>query len=242
MTAPFSIIACPSLRPEIEMLTGGQCSVRYQDMALHDRPPDALRAALQTAIDAENSAVALTYGLCNRGILGLRARHAPIALPRAYDCLALLLGSAERYRKELEHEPGTYFQSTGWMEAAKAAPQTGLVFGPHSNARFETLAARYGEEAAAYLMKAFEGFTKDYSRLAFIATSAPGCSQCEDEACRRAEDRAWQFRRLQGDTGWLRRLLLGEWEGGDILVVQPGEEVGLDHGEGLIKAVPVKAP
>jgi hypothetical protein len=75
----LSVIACPSMQPELEMLaaeSGTVVAFRHLEMGLHERAGSALHQALQAAIDeaGDCDAVALGYGLCNRGVAGLVAR------------------------------------------------------------------------------------------------------------------------------------------------------------------------
>lgn len=240
MTPRLSVIACPSLRPELETLAescNGEISFQHLEMALHERSAEALRGALQNAIDitTDCDAIAIGYGLCNRGVVGVFARDIPLVLPRAHDCIGLLLGSSKRYIEALESEPRTYFQSAGWLRAARDERQAEFTFGPNSNVRFERLAARYGEEAATYLMGELEGFTKHYKRLAYIATGVPASTMAEAEARNIAAARGLQYHRLEGDTGWLRRLLEGVWSSREFLVVRRGRSVGLASGDRLIE-------
>lgn len=233
--AKLCVIACPSLRPELDRLAIANerdIALRYLDLGLHDRSAAALHQALQAAIDATQGydAIAVGYGLCNRGIIGITARDVPLVIPQAHDCIGLLLGSTQHYLAELEREPGTYFQNAGFLTASTG---DSLTFGPASNASFERLAARYGENAAQYLMEQLEGFTKHYTRLAYIDTSAN--SDLDAEALRIATANGLRYQRLDGDTGWLARLLGGDWEGDDFLVVKPGESVVLGD-DGLIRA------
>ncbi len=239
----LSVICCPSLRPELEQLaagSGADITFQHLEMALHDRSAEALRQALQTAIDATTDcdAIAIGYGLCNRGIVGVRARKIPLVIPRAHDCIALLLGSTRRYLGEMDREPGTFFQSAGWLEAARDVEQRqdGFTFGPNSNVTFERLAARFGEEAAHYLVEQLEGFTSHYKRLAYIATPVTERTALEAEARRIAETKGLEYQCLAGDTAWLCRLLEGDWRSEEFLVVQPGQSVVFAGGDGLIEA------
>lgn len=242
--ARLSVIGCPSLKPELAMLAAAcsnEVTFRHPDMALHQRSAAALRDALQTAIDesADVDAVAIAYGLCNSGVVGLRARAVPVVIPRAYDCIAILLGSSRRYRDELAAEPGTYFQSAGWLEHARPETrQPDFTFGPNSNVTRERLAERYGEENADYLLKEFEGFTKHYERLAFISTAVPDVAQREHEARLLAGKQAWRFMRIEGDVGWLERLLAGNWSDEEFLVLRPGQRVALTSDDRLLRAEP----
>ena len=238
------VIACPSLQPELEMLaaeSGNELTFRHLDMALHQRSAVALHDALQQAIDATGvaDAVVIAYGLCNRGVVGLKARALPLVIPRAYDCIGMLLGSGQRYREQLATQPGTYFQSAGWLEHAQSdARQPDFTFGPNSNVTRERLVERYGEENAEYLLAEFESFTKHYERLAYIATPVPGAVHWQSEAEALAAKQAWSFERLEGDVGWLRRLLDGNWNDGEFLIVRPGERVALSNDESLLRAEP----
>jgi hypothetical protein len=236
------VIACPSLRPELELVaekTGADVSCRYLEMALHNRSTGALHDALQNAIDTTSScdAIAIGYGLCNRGIVGIAARDIPLVIPRAHDCIGLLLGST-RYLEELDREPGTYFQSAGWLQAARDAGDQGeLTFGPNSNANFERLAARYGDEAARYLVEELETFLMHYKRLAYVATPLAETAALAAEARSIAAAQGLQYHTLQGDTGWLQRVLTGPWPDEEFLIVRPGQRVGLANDDRLIEAI-----
>lgn len=231
----LTVIACSSLKPELEMALAGQdATLRCLTMGLHQRSAATLNAALQAEIDAAGGdAIAIAYGLCNGGIVGLKARRAPLILPRAHDCIGLLLGT-RRYRSELEREPGTYFQSAGWLLESETR-QPDFTFGPATNVTRESLIERYGADNADYLLEQFAGFTRHYDRLAFIAT--PASPQWQ----RKAEDNAarlgWRFETLPAGLGWLTRLIEGPWGGDDFLIVRPGERVARIDNEGLIAAV-----
>ncbi|MDR3455872.1 MAG: DUF1638 domain-containing protein [Verrucomicrobiae bacterium] len=242
------LISCRVFKRELEVLTAGAKSdlrIQYLEMALHEKPGRILHAALQAAVDAVPAgscdAIALGYGLCNRGMAGLQARTLPVVVPRAHDCLGILLGSSARYLAELDRQPGTYFQSSGWIEHLPAdrtlrplaTNQTGVF-----PANAEELTARHGEENAKFLLEEIAKFTRFYQRLAFIATPVPGVAEREQKAGEIARQQGWQFEKLPGDLGWLRRLLDGEWPEADFLVLQPGERITLRYDGRLIGAEP----
>jgi hypothetical protein len=228
----LTVIACSSLKPELERAAAGH-ALRFLAMGLHQGSSEALNDALQSEIDAaEGDTVAIAYGLCNGGIVGLKARSAPLVLPRAHDCIGLLLGT-RRYCAELERAPGTYFQSAGWLAAGETR-QPDFTFGPDTNVTREGLIERYGEDNADYLLEVFAGFTRRYDRLAFIATVAP--EEWERKAEAMAARRGWRYERLAGELGWLKRLIEGPWDGDDFLIVRPGERVVATGDERLIGA------
>ena len=242
----LTVIACSSLRPELEMLAAEAktaITLRHLEMGLHQRSASALHGALQSAIEAETDcdAIVIGYGLCNRGIVGLTARRMPVVFPRAHDCIGMLLGGSRRYLAQLEAQPGTYFQSAGWLENSPAdadVRQPDFTFGPNSNVTHERLAKRYGDDNAGYLLEQFDGLTRHYDRLAYIATSAPASARWEEAAKKIAADRNWKFERLPGDLGWLRRLLNAEWNEREFLTLRPGERVVATFDELLIGTEP----
>lgn len=239
----LSVIACPSLRPELELVaekTGADVSFCYLEMALHNRSTGALHDALQNAIDTTSGcdAIVVGYGLCNRGIVDIAARDIPLVIPLAHDCIGLLLGSTARYLEELDHEPGTYFQSAGWLRAARDADSQGeLTFGPNSNATFERLAAQYGDEAARYLVEELETFLMHYKRLAYVTTPLAETAALAAEARSIAAAQGLEYHTLPGDIGWLQRLLNGPWPDEEFLTVRPGQRVVLANGDRLIEAI-----
>lgn len=240
------LVACRVFEREIEALAPSaktELSVRYLEIALHERPGLHLRAALQEEIDAvpEDSfdAVGLGYGLCNRGLLGLVARGLPVIVPRAHDCLGVLLGGSRRYLDEMEKEPGTYFQSPGWIEHLPADRSIRpMAAGDEMSAKKEEFVAKYGEEAAQFLMEEYGKFTRHYKRLTFVSTPVAGLAERERVAGEIAARQGWTFQRLEGDVGWLRRLVDGEWTDAEFLVLKPGERTAPSYGEELIAAEP----
>lgn len=245
------LIACRVFERELELLARTaktDLQIHYIEIGLHERPSRELGRALQLAVNTvpeeDFDAVGLGYGLCNRGIVGLRAHGLPLVIPRAHDCLGMLLGSSQRYLAELEKQAGTYFQSAGWIEHLPAdRTLRPLAAGEESRSGAlsmskEELITKYGEENAKFLMEEMANFTKHYKRLAYIQTPVKDADQRERKAGEIAAQQGWQFETLPGDLGWLRRLVDGEWSDSEFLTVKPGERVVLRYDEGIIGAEP----
>jgi hypothetical protein len=240
------VIACPVFQREIELLAASaktSVTTRWLEMGLHELPAENLHAALQAAIDevapGDFDAIAIAYGLCNRGILGLTTRTLPVVIPKAHDCIGMLLGSSACYLAQLEAQPGTYFQSAGWLENSPLNGEIrrqNFTFGPGSNVTREKLAEKYGADNADFLLEQFANFTRHYERLAFIDTPAPEAKKWEAVARNLAQQRGWKFERLPGDLGWLRRLLDADWNEREFLKLHPGERVALRSDAQLIGA------
>jgi len=220
--------------------------VRLNRIGLHDQPP-SLRAVLQDAIDAAGppyDAVALAYGLCGGATAGLRAGALPVVLPRAHDCITLFLGSRDRYLGELAGHPGTYWYVQDSIERDQdggAFGGVGAVSEAAARATFEEYVAKYGEDNAAYLMEVMGAWRSHYDRAAYVEmgvadprASGPVEARARDDAGRRG----WTFEQLAGELVLVRRLLDGDWDPADFLVLKPGERLAMSYDEAVIRAEP----
>lgn len=241
------VIACAVFQRELEVLAAEaktDLTFCQLDMGLHEGLAENLHTALQGAIDAIPAgacdAIAIALGLCNRGIIGLRARSAPVVFPRTHDCIGMLLGGTQRYLAQLEMQPGTYFQSAGWLEHLPGGGEVRqqMSFGPNTTVTRGQLAAKYGNESADFLLEQFTKFTRHYERLAFVSTPVPEAARWEAAARDTARKCGWKFERLPGDLGWLRRLINAEWNEREFLTLKPGERVGQCTDTRLIRAEP----
>ena len=91
-----------------------------------------MRESVQAAIDEAETqiekydAIALGYGLCGNGLAGVQARSVSLVLPRAHDCITLLMGSRARFESYFQDHPGVFYRSAGWVErGATSSPWRG---------------------------------------------------------------------------------------------------------------------
>ena len=47
---------------------------------------------------------------------GWRRGPSLLVLPRAHDCITLLMGSRSEFESYFQDHPGVYYRSTGWVE------------------------------------------------------------------------------------------------------------------------------
>jgi hypothetical protein len=221
--------------------------LEFFDVALHARPSEQ-KAALQAAVDVADDpgkyrAILLGYGRCSDGLAGLRARTVPLAIPRAHDCITLLLGSREAYRQEFEQQPGTYYQSAGWVEQGGEIVEDSPA-PPGFDAALqhlgltdscEQLVSKHGRANADYLIETLGGWAKAYSRLCYLEMGTCDESRFIEQSRRRAEQMGWTFEHRRGDLALLRKLLQGPWDD-DILVVQPGQAVAPRNDDTVLDA------
>lgn len=233
----LAVIACAVMETEVEHLAAGMDHiVAYEklEQGLHNEP-DRLRRVLQETVDrledrAEVEAIALVYGLCSRGIEGVRTRRCTMVVARAHDCITLLLGSRHRYARYVAEHPGTYWYSPGWNRHH-------LPPGPQ---RYEVLRAeyeaKYGQDNAAYLMQTEQHWFTSYQRAVYVHLSV-GATDADRQFTRDCADwLKWEHDEQAGDPDLLRRLLAGQWDEGDFVVLGPGEGFRMTADQRVIRA------
>lgn len=216
------LIACRVLWRELCRLAADsphEIHFRFLPQGLHLEPA-RLRAELQATMDQAEAdgfeRILVGYGLCCLGTCGVKTRKTTWVIPRAHDCITLLLGSKERYQDYFNRHPATYWFSPGWIE-------TGTQ--PSAKRLEQSLAyyrERFGEDNARYLMEQLEGWVKDYRRAAYVdlGVGERGKYLAYTRQC--AQELGWDLEVLTGDPGLLTRFLHGPWEPAEFLVVPPG--------------------
>ncbi len=232
------VVACEVVAREIYHAAahaGPAVDVKLLTQGLHDRGAERMRAAVQQEIDAADpegyDAVVLGYGLCSNGTVGIVARKTPVVIPRAHDCITLLMGSRERYAAEFESHPGTYYHSSGWSERDDeniGPAEPGIMEAMGLSGTYEEYAELYGEDNAKFLMEQIRGGLKHYDRLLFIEMGLGGEEAAKKEARERAAHEGWRFEVMKGDMSLIERLLSGDWDD-DFVVLEPGQTLASSH-------------
>jgi hypothetical protein len=209
---------------------------------LHNDPSD-LRSLLQTEIDATSSeydAIVLAYGLCGGATAGLVARHIPVVIPRAHDCITVFLGGRERYQAEFTEHPGTFWYVHDHLERDDGSGQALLGVGSASDEQlhetYQQYVTKFGKDNADYLMETLGAWLDHYSRAVFIDLGVADTGAVEARARAEATRRGWLFERMTGSLEIVRRLLAAEWEQ-DFLVLEPGQRLAMSYDEGVITAI-----
>jgi hypothetical protein len=240
----FKLISCEVLYREMcasLARSPHQVDVEFLPKGLHDLGGAKMRDRLQEVVDrvdaSDYAAILMGYALCGTGLAGLVARAIPIVLPRAHDCIALLMGSRHRYQQYFDANPGVFFRSTGWLERGAgliplARAQTGL------DTKLEELIAKYGEENGRYLYEELNRYQQHYRQLTYIRMGLEPDGSFEDQARQEAERRGWAYDRIEGDMSLFQRFVNGDWSGGDFLTVPPGHHVVVRYDEDIIGVEP----
>ncbi len=245
------VIACGVLKLDLSTIIKRydmDIDVEYLDGGLHE-VPNQLRTLLQERIDeaaatTEYERIAIGYGICGRGTVGLYARNIPLTIPKVHDCIALFLGSDLAYRKEFNDNPGTYYISGGWFEE-QVQPQGNKIRAARSQdealrkAGFDYFKEKYGEQNAQEIARFYNSWQKNYSRAGFIDTGVGNKETYASYAKDLAEAFDWEYKRLPGTHQLLESILTEDKTTDEILYVPPDHVTEYDpKGKGLI-AVPV---
>ncbi|MBP1691035.1 MAG: hypothetical protein H6Q32_387 [Bacteroidetes bacterium] len=246
----LKLVACEVLYRELCALIARsphQVDFAYLPKGLHDIGASGMATRLQAAVDQADApghdAVLMGYALCNNGIVGLQARSLPLVIPRGHDCMTLFLGSRQRYQQYFTDNPGTYFLTSGWIERGVATGelrQLSIASMNGMDMTFEQLVAKYGEENARYLYEELCDTTRNYRQITYIAMGVEPDNRFEIQAVGRAQEHGWQFDRVQGSLSLLERLVNGDWNSDDFLVVPPGHQVVVTYDDTIIAAAPVQ--
>jgi hypothetical protein len=207
------IISCAVVAEELEKLGVAQEGMTVLEFGLHVKPDD-LREALRAEISrAPEGDILLGYGLCSCAVAGLSNPGGRLIVPRVDDCIALFLGSRREYLRRLREEPGTYFLTKGWIEAA------GQPFD-----QYRELVEKYGEVRAGRIVKAA---LHNYTRLAFIDTGLYQIDEYKTIAREGADRLGLQFEVIPGSGRLLKMLLADDW-GSEFVVAGADEELTME--------------
>jgi len=218
---PIVIIACQVLQNMLERLLPNDLAeqVSFMDYGLH-RFPQKMTWSLQEAIDSLEtpSLVVLGYGLCGNGLDGLKAGRHTLLIPRADDCIAILLGSREAYTHEFESVPGTYYLSKGWLES-----------GSHPLKEYQEYVEKYGEEDAAWIM---DQQYQHYERLVLVTHTQADMDYYRPQAqevARYCEQWGMRYEEILGSEAYVRRLIevaaAPDQADDNFVVIAPGGEI-----------------
>lgn len=241
----YKIIACEILYREICYCVAQSrniIDISFLDKGLHDIGSKNMLNRIQDEIDRTDTtkyeAILLGYGLCNNGIIGLKS-ELPLIVPRAHDCITLLLGSKEKYKQYHAKNAGTFFKSVGWIERdtdpndndGSITSQLGM------NKTYQQYVDKYGEETAKYLMDSLGNWLENYDKFSYIDTNTGDFSHYKKQIKSQADDKDWDYEELSGTTNLFMKLLDGYWDEEEFLIVPPNKTIAPSYDDQIIKIV-----
>lgn len=218
---PIVVVACKVFQSMLENLMPPDLAeqVTFMEYGLH-RVPTKLTWAVQEAIDSieEPSLVMIAYGLCGNGLKGIKSREHTLLIPRSDDCIAVLLGSYQKYIQEFDRTPGTYYLTKGWLESGSNPLQ-----------EYQEIKEKYGPEDADWIM---DQQYQHYERLVFVAHNQEDLEKYRPQALEVAEYcQRWDMRyeELLGSNRFVQRLIevAKDLDGSDddFVIISPGGEI-----------------
>jgi len=223
-TRPTVVISCKVLENLLgKRLPAGVPAV-WLDIMLHNSPKK-LGAALQEELDRlpEPSFVIVGYGLCGNGIVGVKAGRHTLIIPRTHDCVAIFLGSHQRYVQRFFASPNTYYLTKGWIDARD-----------EPLADYHDYVKEFDEETADYL---FEMKYRHYRKICLVGFSQQELDDYRAQASAVAAFMSGRFgdvvyEETLGSTGLIESLArMGAGSGApdeEFVVVGPGGEIAQD--------------
>ncbi len=222
-----------------------QVDIEFLTKGLHDAGARPMLATLQAAVDrveqgtVRYDAICLGYGLCGNGLAGLTARHTPLVIPRAHDCITLFLGSRQRYLEYFNGNPGVYFTTSGWIERGEGAELTQLFHDRQGfGMSYAELVAKYGEDNARFLHEQLGRYSPNYRQFTFIEMGIEPDDRFERATMERAAENGWKYEKIRGDMALIQGLTGDQWDPADFLVVAPGFRVTARYDDGIIGTEP----
>lgn len=217
-TQPIVVISCAVFQHLFEEMLPKEHSadVTFLDYGLHAVPKN-LRATVQKTVDSvsEPSLIVLGYGLCGNGLNGIEAGRHTLLIPRADDCISILMGSYDTYLQEFNNNPGTYYLTKGWLES-----------GTDPLTEYHNMVDKYGAETAEWLM---DEQYEHYRKLVLIAHTQEELEKYRPRAlevakyCERWE---MQYSELVGSDAYVAGLIQAitsvQESNDDFLLVPPG--------------------
>ena len=217
---PTIIIACRVMRELLETMLAKDMPRVYMDILLHNTPKK-LAAALQAEIDAvmESSNIIIGYGLCGNGLVGVNARNHTLIIPRTHDCVAIFLGSHQRYVQRFFANPNTYYLTRGWLDANDE---------PLSD--YRDYCRDYDQDTADYLV---DMKYRHYRRLCMVGFSQQELDECRPMSQKVAEfcSSRWgmTYEEILGSTALLDALLQMaaniDQDNSEFVVIPSGAEI-----------------
>ncbi len=240
----LALISCMVLSRDIScsmMNSSNMVHPFFLKQGLHDTPAK-LKEAIQSKIDEieemqesfaqgyhgkfderkKFTAIIIGYGLCSNGVVGLKSKTLPLVIPRCDDCIALFLGSQNKYLEYFNKHKGIYWLNKGWVENGC------LPSKKHYDNLYNHYVDEYDEDTATYLIEQETAHTKSYESLFFIKSDKYDDSKERDLVQQSAEDFDWNYMETTSDLTFINDLINGNWDD-RFLICKPGQTVTAEY-------------
>jgi len=244
----YKLIGCKIFERELASVTYN-CRNTLDITLLRQRlhaTPELLKAALQEELDLidENrhrfsndtsvrdyDAVLIAYGLCANAVVGLKSKKYPLVIPRAHDCVTLIMGDKDAYAHYHRKNPGSFYYWPGSMDLREVDDDDRYA------RRYQMYLDRYDgdEERAQMIMEIESTMTVNYDGLTYISWGNLLFPEYEAATRRLADEKGWEYRAFEGNNTLLRKLVDGDWDNESFLVVRPGYAARPSYDDDIIR-------
>ncbi|SPF31477.1 conserved hypothetical protein [Syntrophobacter sp. SbD1] len=212
------ILACNTIRDELEKAaseTACPYGFIWIESGLH-LVTESLRRRLQEELDRMNGAsrVLMAFGLCGNAVAGLKSGSHQLVIPRADDCITLLLGSRED-RELCSRQGGIYFLTKGWLEGEVNIWE-----------EYRTVLAKFGPKKTDMIYKKM---LAHYKFLGLIDTGAYDLPGLVPHVSEISAALNLELIILKGTDRYLKRLLSGPWDEDHFIIIPPSTTIDLSH-------------
>ena len=207
------IIACRTVEKELNAAmqrTQTGHGVIWLDSGAHASPEKLHLLLKKTLAETEAQRVLLAMGFCGGALKGLRSGDFELIVPRADDCISLLLGSVEK-RLAVSRAEAAYFLTDGWLNG-----EWNLW------TEYRYTLENYGEETARTVAEMLYGH---YRTLGVLDTGVRSPEPLLERTKVIADTLHLTQKVIPGTLAWLERLLTGPWEEGSFLLLPPHGEI-----------------
>ena len=179
--------------------------------AINTRPQPGCGAESRMAFKPDRVLMALGY--CGGAVSRLGPFDFEMIMPRADDCLSILMGSME-LRRLASGRSATYFLTEGWLRHTENL----ITSFTHDQEHF-------GRERAERIYKIM---LKHYRRFGFIDTTSYNVETAMEQTRPLADLIGIKNERLPGSLKWLRKLVTGPWDEEDFVIIPSGRVLSDD--------------
>lgn len=235
----YKIIACNIFKREIEFILDDKKikDVIFVEQGLHNSP-SKMKMYLQDLIDeVENdeinivkyTGIILMYGLCGNGTLGLKTSKLKLIIPKIHDCMALFLGSKNKYKDIIDNNKGIYWYNHAWMD------HTPMPNDKYLDSIKSKYYEYYDEDNAEFLFQIELDGLKRYNKGLYINSPIVSNEKYKffvKDAC---ETFGWKYEEEDGNLSFIENIINGKFEHKNMLVLPPNEEIRLSIDSEVLK-------
>jgi len=207
------IVACKTIEDEL-LYAMNKVNITYPvewvESGLHVTPKKLNARLSEVLCQIKAQRVLVALGFCGNSVLGIKAGDFEMIMPRADDCISLLIGSVkERLRISSEH--AAYFLTDGWLRGELN------VWGEYLHTK-----EKYGKEIADSIMEMMLG---NYRTLGLLDCGVGSIEELTETTKEIADTLNLKQEVIPASLLWVESFLTGPWSDEYYIIKKPFEEI-----------------